>query len=72
MRPIRSKKANDLFMLAIFAAIFAAISSAISTRPCKLLAIPQRFESPVVYTPRNSAGKIAAKIAAKVTSVNGP
>ena len=28
---------------------------AISNRPCKLLAIPRRFESPVVYTPRNHA-----------------
>ena len=34
------------FTLAIFAAILAAISN----RPCKLLAIPRRFQSPVVYT----------------------
>ena len=36
-----------------------------STRPCKLLAIPQRFESPVHEIPL----KIAAKIAAKIASV---
>ena len=50
-------------LAAIFAAILATISSAISNRPCKLLAIPRRFESPVVYTPR---------IAAKIASVNEP
>ena len=33
-------------------AIFAAISSAISRR-CKVLAIPRRFESPVVYTAKS-------------------
>ena len=41
---------QGLFILAIIAAILAAISSAISNRPCGLLAIPRRFESPVVYT----------------------
>ena len=30
--------------------IFAAISAVISNRTCKLLAVLQRFESPVVYT----------------------
>ena len=39
--------------LAILATTFAAISSAILW--CKLLEIPQGFQSPVVYTPRNRA-----------------
>ena len=54
--------------ISIIVTLFAAISSAISSRPCKLLVIPRRFESPVVY-----AATIAlAEIAAKITSINGP
>ena len=51
---------KDPFSLAIFAAI--------SNPPCKLLAIPRRFESPVVYDRR----EIALEIAAKIVSINGP
>ena len=50
--------------------------AAISNRPCKLLAIQIAAESPVVYTgdlksPWNRH-EIAAKIAAKIASVNRP
>ena len=56
--------------------IFAVISSAISNCLCKLLAIQITTESPVVYmgdlkSSRN-CHEIAAKIAAKIASVNGP
>ena len=49
-----------LYYGAFTLAIFAAILAAISNRPCKLLAILQRFESPVVYT--SDRFEIAAKI----------
>ena len=48
---------------------FGGDFTAITSRPCKLLAIPRRFELPVVYTNRP---EIALEIAAKIASVNGP
>ena len=50
-------------------AIFAAISGAIPNCPCKLLAIPRRFESPLVYT-----GNLKSRLKSqqKSPSVNGP
>ena len=66
------------FFSTILAANFTAISSAISRR-YKLLTIQIAAESPVVYTgdlksPQNriAADEIAAQIAAKFASVNGP
>ena len=38
------------FTLAIFCSDFCCGFVAISNHPCKLLVIPQRFESPLVYT----------------------
>ena len=40
---------------------FQARFCGISNRPCKLLTIPQRFESPEVYTPRNRAWNCSKK-----------
>ena len=59
-QPLPPGLSKGPFTLAILAAICAAISSAISNRPCKLLAIPRRSGSPVVYmgdlkSPRNHA-----------------
>ena len=63
------------FTLAIFTAIlgaiFAVISSAISNRPCKLLAICKNPCGIASSLPK-IALEIAAKIAAKIPSVNGP
>ena len=56
---------NGPFTLAISAANSTAILSAILNRPCKLLAIPRRFESPFVYTGDLNLREIALEIAAK-------
>ena len=52
---------GGFFIMAHFCGDFKRDFAAISNRPCKLLAIPQRFESPVVYT--GNRFEIAAKIA---------
>ena len=57
--------------MAILGAIFAVISSAISNRPCKLLAICKN-PCGIASSLRKIALEIAAKIAAKIPSVNGP
>ena len=59
----------------VYTGDFCCDFAAISNRPCKLLATPQRFESPVVTRREivlEIAAKIAAKIAANIASENGP
>ena len=48
-----------------FSGDFSGDFTAISNRPCKLLAIPRRFESPVVYT-----GDFAAILAAILAAIS--